>query len=99
MSHSTHSHDHGGEADHGDCEETLVELYTFLDGELTDERREHIQHHLEECGQCLEAFDFEAELRMVIAHKCQDPCPDRLRERIAQALHAASASGTDPQPT
>jgi mycothiol system anti-sigma-R factor len=74
------------------CDETLVELYTFLDGELTEERRTYIQSHLDDCGPCLEAFDFEAELRIVIAQKCQEPCPDQLRQRIAQALHAASSN-------
>jgi len=100
VSDHSHSHEPGTSQGPGNCEETLVELYTYLDGELTEERRVHIQHHLDECGQCLEAFDFEAELRIVIAQKCQDPCPDRLRERVAQALHAASAPpaapGADP---
>ncbi len=93
---SDHSHEAGTDQGSGDCEETLVELYSYLDGELTEERRIHIEHHLNECGDCLEAFDFEAELRIVIAQKCQDPCPDQLRERVAQALHAAS--GQPPPP-
>ena len=49
----------------GDCEEALRTLYYFLDGELTPERRQAIQRHLDECSPCLEAFDFEAELKMV----------------------------------
>lgn len=84
--------DQSDDHEHGNCEETLVELYTFLDGEMNVEQRVRIQHHLDDCGDCLEAFDFEAELRLVIAQKCQDPCPDQLRERIAQALHAASSA-------
>ena len=34
----------------------------------------------------LEAFDFEAELRIVIARKCRDEVPENLRERIHKAL-------------
>ena len=69
-----------------DCNEALHELYEYLDGELTDERREAIQHHLTDCSPCLEAFDFQAELKIVIAHKCQDEVPDALKARIAGAL-------------
>ena len=60
----------------GDCEQALRTLYHFLDGELTPERRLAIQHHLDECSPCLEAFDFEAELKIVIARCCRDQVPE-----------------------
>ena len=69
-----------------DCNEALHELYSFLDGHLTNERRTVISHHLDECGPCLEAFDFEAELKQVIAQKCREEVPQELRDRIAAAL-------------
>ena len=71
-----------------DCAESLKELYTFLDGELTSERRVHIQHHLEDCQNCYEAFDFEAELRIVVSTRCKDEVPEHLRQRVADALKA-----------
>jgi mycothiol system anti-sigma-R factor len=70
----------------GDCDDAVHRLYDFLDGELDDDRRAHIKQHLDECLPCLEAFDFEAELRMVIAQKCREQVPDHLRQRIFQAL-------------
>jgi mycothiol system anti-sigma-R factor len=70
----------------GDCDDAVHRLYHFLDGELDDRRRSDIKRHLDECLPCLEAFDFEAELRIVIAQKCRDEVPEHLRERIAQAL-------------
>ena len=72
----------------GDCNDAVERLYHFLDGELDDVRRADIQHHLDECMPCLEAFDFEAELRQVIAMKCRDQVPEHLRQRIAEALRA-----------
>jgi mycothiol system anti-sigma-R factor len=69
-----------------DCNETIERLYHYLDGELTDDRRKQIQEHLDDCGPCLGAFDFEAELRMVIANRCKDHVPDALRERVHDAL-------------
>ncbi len=69
-----------------DCTETLQELYEYLDGELTDDKRQHIEQHLNDCSPCYEAFDFEAELRMVIRRRCAETVPDGLRQRIARAL-------------
>lgn len=70
----------------GHCEDALTELYGFLDGELDDALRAKIERHLLDCSPCLEAFDFEADLKRVIAQKCRDHVPDSLRMRIAEAL-------------
>ena len=69
-----------------ECNETLRELYLFLDGELTDSDRDHIQQHLDDCLPCLEAYDFEAELRMVVRNRCVGQVPESLRDRIARAI-------------
>ncbi|HNI35917.1 MAG TPA: mycothiol system anti-sigma-R factor [Microthrixaceae bacterium] len=68
------------------CDVALAELYEYLDGELTDEARARIERHLLECSPCLEAFDFEAEVRRIIADRCRDQCPDELRRRIQAAI-------------
>jgi mycothiol system anti-sigma-R factor len=69
-----------------DCNETLRELYLYLDGQLTDDDRVHIEQHLNDCSPCLEAYDFEAELRLVVRSRCVDSVPESLRARIARAL-------------
>ena len=80
-------HTHHSENPQPDCEAALAEIYTFLDGELTPEKRRLIASHLDGCSPCVEAFDFEAELRMVISTKCRnDQLPETLRLRIAQKL-------------
>jgi mycothiol system anti-sigma-R factor len=71
-----------------DCEETLQELYSFLDGELTVEAKESIRRHLDGCLNCLHVFDFHAELRMVIAAKCRDEVPPGLLERVEECFGA-----------
>jgi mycothiol system anti-sigma-R factor len=70
------------------CQEAIATLYSYLDGELTPDRRRRIQHHLDDCAPCFKAFDFEAELKAVIALKCRDEVPDALRRRVAEALRA-----------
>jgi mycothiol system anti-sigma-R factor len=69
-----------------ECDDALHTIYHYLDGELTDERRAQIQAHLEACPPCFEGFDFEAELRIVIAKKCYGQVPESLRARIAGAI-------------
>ena len=71
-----------------DCNETLQELYEYLDGQLTDDIREQIKVHLDDCSPCLGAYDFEAELRHVVRHRCVDEVPQSLRDRIARAIEA-----------
>ncbi len=87
-----HEHETEGEGgtEPGECQEALDTLYHFLDGELTDQRRVLIRDHLDRCSSCLEAFDFEAELKIVIARRCREAVPATLRDRVAAALAEAS---------
>jgi mycothiol system anti-sigma-R factor len=69
-----------------DCNETIERLYHYLDGELTDERRTEIRLHLDECAPCVGAFDFESDLRKLIANRCKDHVPESLRQRVHDAI-------------
>jgi mycothiol system anti-sigma-R factor len=71
-----------------DCQDALHELYGFLDGELTDDRRVAIQHHLDKCQPCAEPYDFESELQAVVRRKCQEQVPDALMAKIRAALES-----------
>ena len=79
-------------ADDTDCSEAIHRLYHFLDGELNENTRGLIKQHLDECSPCLEAFDFEAELRVVIATRCREEVPPELRARIFDAIRAAGGT-------
>ena len=69
-----------------DCQYTIQQVYFYLDGELTSYRRWQITRHLDRCPPCKQGFDFEIELRQVIASRCRDKVPDELKRRIADAL-------------
>jgi len=69
-----------------DCESAIHQIYHYLDGELTPEKRQAIAQHLDLCPPCAQGFDFETELRVLIARKCRDEVPPELRRRIAQAI-------------
>ena len=78
-----------------DCQAALTELSTYLDGELTEARRSLIAHHLDDCNPCLEIYDFEAELRLVIQRRCQDEVPETLRVRVEAQLRGFLVQGPD----
>jgi anti-sigma factor (TIGR02949 family) len=71
-----------------DCKQTIRELDAFLDNELTDEVRGHIHDHLDGCMDCLQAFDFQAELKLAIRRKCRnDEMPEGLLGRIEMCFN------------
>jgi mycothiol system anti-sigma-R factor len=74
----------------GDCGTMISRLYNFLDGELTDERRAKIQNHLDGCPSCYGAYDFEAELRIVVANRAQTQVPPHLVNRIRMSIFECS---------
>lgn len=78
---------------HDDCDDALNELYRFLDGELDHGVRIQIEVHLRHCSPCLEAYDFEAELKRLVHRRCRDRLPDEVRARLLDAL-----SGELPPP-
>jgi anti-sigma factor (TIGR02949 family) len=70
-----------------DCDKTLRELQLFLDGELPPDEYQHVLGHLDDCLECYQAFDFQAELKRVIAAKCRtEPMPPDLLERIQRCF-------------
>lgn len=75
-----------GQANEVDCNAVVEELYTFLDGELTDGRRVQIERHFTGCTDCHEVVEFHASLKLTISAKCRDAVPDSLRLRISEAL-------------
>ena len=97
-----HEHDHGSSGSGSgvdttglfgpdvDCVEAVHELYSYLDGELTEVRREEIRVHLDWCGPCGGAAQFEEDLRQVIANRCKDRVPQSLIEKVAAAINEES---------
>lgn len=78
-----------------DCDKAFHRMYHYLDGELTVWRRWVITRHLEQCPPCGQGFEFEIELRQVIASRCRDEVPEALRRRIAESI-GVEWTGTDP---
>ena len=70
-------------SDETDCSEVLGEVYLYLDLECSEERRQLIQKHLDECSPCLREYGIEQEVKALVARCCGDEtAPTELRERL-----------------
>ncbi len=74
------------------CADAVDVLYEYLDGELTPQRRTEILAHLEACAPCFDAFEFEHDLRTVIASHCRTEVPEKLRNRIQAEIERTSTA-------
>lgn len=81
-----------------DCADAIAEIHRFLDGELDDVVMVQIEAHLHRCAPCLDAFDFEVELRRVVAARCTEQVTPEVRERFCRMLRdlGVTSSGVPP---
>ena len=76
-----------GDPHETDCREVLEEVYFYLDLEATDERRELIRRHLDECSPCLREYGIEQEVKLLVARCCGgETAPLELRQRLRMRL-------------
>jgi mycothiol system anti-sigma-R factor len=69
------------------CREVLEEVYLYLDLECTNDRRELIRKHLDECSPCLREYGIEHEVKALVSRCCgAETAPTELRERLRGKL-------------
>ncbi|MBF6150144.1 mycothiol system anti-sigma-R factor [Nocardia sp. 852002-20019_SCH5090214] len=66
-----------------DCSAVLTDVWLILDGECDDATRARLQHHMDHCSPCIEAYGLEEKLKRLLSRKCGgDRAPESLRERL-----------------
>ncbi|NLE79936.1 MAG: mycothiol system anti-sigma-R factor [Rhodococcus sp.] len=66
-----------------DCSAVIADVYLLLDSECDASSRARLQHHLDECGACLETYGIEEKIKSLLSRKCGgDHAPEGLRERL-----------------
>ena len=72
---------------HSDCALVIAEVWTLLDGEVTDDSRDRLRHHLEQCPACLRHYGVEERIKVLIASKCSgERAPSYLVERVRMQI-------------
>jgi mycothiol system anti-sigma-R factor len=70
-----------------DCQETLNELESYLDSELSEGRANEIITHLKGCTDCQGAYEFHADLRTAIKTKAtKEELPEGFLDRLRDCL-------------
>lgn len=67
-----------------DC---LQLLQSIVDGEATQEQKEHfMKHHLEECMPCYNNYHLEVAIRALLKKKCCSEAPQELVNNIKEKV-------------
>jgi mycothiol system anti-sigma-R factor len=70
-----------------DCSVVLSEVYLYLDLECSEERRQLIKKHLDDCSGCLQEFGIEHDVKALVGRCCGDErAPAELRDRLRHKL-------------
>jgi anti-sigma factor (TIGR02949 family) len=77
-------------SDHS-CAEILSKVNQFIDGELDAASVEEIKVHLIDCVACLEAFDFEADVRRIFGERARVCCSEEFKTRLTVVLSSEGA--------
>jgi mycothiol system anti-sigma-R factor len=68
------------------CDEALTNLYQYLDREMDSANSERIRAHLDDCSGCLDIFEFEVRLKIVVRERLSEEVPPEFIDRLRAAL-------------
>ena len=78
-----------------DCSEVLERVFFFIDNELPTADSSEIQHHLDECGPCLQKYNLERTVKLLVQRSCAEHAPDGLRAKVLLRIRQVQTDLTD----
>ncbi len=78
-----------------DCSEVLERVFFFIDNEMEAADLAEIKQHLDECGPCLQKYDLERTVKMLVARSCSEHAPETLREKVLLRIHQVQVEITE----
>ena len=86
------SHEHSSD----ECADFLERIVYFIDNELDEADCSAVQHHLDECGPCLEKYDLQRTVKAVVHRSCvSEHAPTELRQRVMVQIREVQVRITD----
>lgn len=74
-----------------ECREARDQIYQYLDAELDEETATSVRTHLDDCPECLESFDLERRLKVVVRRCLTEDIPETLETRVRQLIRRETA--------
>ncbi len=81
--------------EHESCADFLDRIVYMLDNELDDNEVVAVRLHLDECSPCLEKYDVQRTIKMIVARSCAESAPAELRERVKVRLRQVQIQITE----
>ncbi len=78
-----------------DCSEVLERVFFFIDNELSTADCSEIQHHLDECGPCLQKYDLERTVKTLVQRSCSEHAPQTLRDKVLLRIREVQVEITE----
>jgi anti-sigma factor (TIGR02949 family) len=75
-----------------DCEQVVRLLFAYLDGEIGDEQRRDVDHHLARCRSCFSRAEFEKRLRSHLLELGHGAVSPELEQRIRSLIGTPPAA-------
>ncbi len=69
-----------------DCADFIERIVYLIDNELDEADCTVVQAHLEGCSPCLERYDLQRTVKMVVARSCAEKAPTELRAKVLMQL-------------
>lgn len=80
------------------CEEVMLRLWDYMDGELDHETTARVWEHLRLCECCFPHYDFQRAFRAFLRRHDASPVPAQLRKKVFRMLLEEEAGGAAGQP-
>ena len=71
------------------CQEFHLQVFTYMDGELSVVEQREVTLHIEGCPPCAQVLAYEVRIREVVARRCCESAPTDMRDRVLRALGLA----------
>jgi len=78
-----------------DCSEVLERVFFFIDNELPTADSSEIQHHLDECGPCLQKYNLERTVKLLVQRSCPEHAPETLRAKVLLRIRQVQSDLSD----
>ena len=78
-----------------DCADYLERIVYLLDNELDEADCSVVRALLEECNPCLERYDLQRTVKMVVARSCSETAPGELRSKVLMRIRQVQVQITE----